>query len=257
MTPTAPNRTRNKRTDQAARSRRPGDRQLTLGVVISVTDADTRPTDDALSALASASRRGIDLDIVLAANSDRANTANSGDDLNRLAETHGARLVVVEGPRSALMTQGAKEVRGDWLLFLHAGTLLDRGWDATIRVFASEERNRERGAVFTYASLEEGPAGRRAERQTARRIAWFGLSYGDQALVLHRRFLSRIGGILPIARAEDLEICRRIGIARTVMFDVRAFNPPTQGGKSLWLRGFRNALHILRLPISLVARIPT
>ena len=91
-----------------------------------------------------AERRGVDLEIVVA-------DGGSPDATMEIARHHNARVVETEPGRGGQLIAGAKTARGDWFLFLHADTLLERGWDATAMVFTSEERNRDRAAVFTFA----------------------------------------------------------------------------------------------------------
>ena len=53
----------------------------------------------------------------------------STDDTHVIAEAAGARFVAGERGRGAQLARGASLAKGDWLLFLHADTVLEEGWE--------------------------------------------------------------------------------------------------------------------------------
>jgi hypothetical protein len=145
-------------------------------------------------------------------------------------------------------------------LFLHADTVLERGWDATLMVFASEDRNRDRAAVFTFALDDPAPAARWLERLVRWRNNWLGLPYGDQGLLIHRRFYSRLGGYKDWPLMEDVDLARRIGMSRIALFDIRAMTSAARYQRSGYLaRVLRNllclSLYFMRVPPRWIARI--
>lgn len=240
------------RHDQARPDRRKRARRLSLSIVIPTLNA-AESLPNSLEAMATAERRGIDLDIVIA-------DGGSTDGTVAVAENLGARVVTAERGRGPQLIAGAKAARGDWLLFLHADTVLERGWDATAMVFASDERNRDRAAVFAYALDDDSPAARRLERMVRWRNNWLGLPYGDQGLLIHRRFYSRLGGYKPLPLMEDVEMVRRIGMARMALFDVKAITSAEKYRRSGYLpRIGRNliclTLYFLRVPPRWIARL--
>ena len=226
--------------------------RLSLSVVIPTLNAgETLP--NTIAAFATASRRGIDLDIVVADSTSTDSTAQIAADL-------GALVIQAESGRGQQLIAGAKAARGEWLLFLHADTVLDRGWDATVIVFASDERNRDRAAVFSFALDDPTPAARRLERLVRWRNNWLGLPYGDQGLLIHRHFYSRLGGYKALPLMEDVEIVRRIGMTRFALFDVRAVTSPARYQQAGYLvRIVRNficlSLFFLRLPPRWIAKL--
>lgn len=238
--------------DKARGDGRKRARRLNLSVVIPTLNA-AETLSATIDALASADRRGIDLEIVVA-------DGGSSDSTVSLAESLGAEVVIAEPGRGPQLIAGAKTAQGDWLLFLHADTILERGWDATVMVFTSDDRNRDRGAVFSFALDDDAVAARRLERVVRFRNNWFGLPYGDQGLLIHRRFYSRLGGYNPLPLMEDVEIVRRIGMARLARFDVKAITSARRYQKSGYApRMLRNfvclALFFLRVPPRWIAKL--
>ena len=92
------------------------------------------------------------------------------------------------------------------------------------------------------------------------RNRWLGLPYGDQGLLIHRRFYRRLGGYKEIPLMEDVEFIRRIGMSRLALFDVRAVTSAERYIRGGYVRrALRNlfclTLFFLRVPPRLIARI--
>src|SRR4051794_13025963 len=73
----------------------------------------------------------------------------STDGTREIARRNGATVVAAERGRGRQLHAGAAAARGDWLLFLHADTLLASGW----RTAADRHIQRQRGraACFRFA----------------------------------------------------------------------------------------------------------
>jgi len=198
------------RTDAAAQVMPPGSRRMALSVVIAA-DGDAEQLARCLAALAGSERRGLDLEVIVV---DRDGDAP----LAAVAEAAGARLIRAPVSRGARLAAGAKAATAEWLLILRAETVLDRGWDATVMVFAAEERNRERGGFFPLEVVGDPGATKRMRF----RNRWMGLPSGAQGLVIRRRFLVHLNGYPDLERGEDLMLARALGLVRMVVFDVSA-----------------------------------
>jgi rSAM/selenodomain-associated transferase 2 len=106
------------------------------------------------------------------------------------------------------MNTGAREARGDVILFLHADTRLPDG--ALEAVSGALDDQRVIGGRFDVRF--DSP------RLVFRMIAFFmnlrsrlsGISTGDQALFVRRSVFESIGGYPDIPLMEDIELCRRL-----------------------------------------------
>ncbi|WP_281684856.1 hypothetical protein [Thalassobaculum salexigens] len=231
-------RPRAMRTDAAAHVGPPGTRRMGLSVVIAA-NGDADQLARCLAALVGTESRGLDLETIVV-------DPDGNPDLAAVAEARGATLITLPASRGARLAAGAKAATADWLLLLRAETVLERGWDATVVVFAAEERNRERGGFFPLDVVGD-PLATRLMRFRNR---WMGLPSGAQGLVIRRRFLVHLEGVADLERGEDLILARALGLARMVVFDVaarvEAGDWPTGAGAVLLgaLRIFLFRLHI-------------
>ena len=139
----------------------------------------------------------------------------SDDDTVVLAEAHGARVVVAPPGRGPQLAAGAAAAVGDWLLFLHADTILDRDWTCCVGRFMTRT-DRDRAGYFRFVLDDGAPAARALERVVALRCRLLALPYGDQGLVIRRSFYDALGGYRPLPLMEDVDLVRRIGRRRLV-----------------------------------------
>ncbi|UCH73794.1 MAG: TIGR04283 family arsenosugar biosynthesis glycosyltransferase [Rhodospirillales bacterium] len=170
----------------------------------------------------------------------------STDETPGIAEAAGARLIRSQPGRGRQLAAGAAGARGDWLLFLHADTLLQTGWDPAVRRFIEAPQNVRRAGYFRFA-LDD-------PRFAARRIAWLanlrcralGLPYGDQGLLIHRDLYRACGGFHALPLMEDVDLVRRVGRRRLVMLDAVAVTSAERYRRDgFWLRPMRNQLCLL------------
>ena len=226
--------------------------ELLISVIIPCLNAE-KDLKHTLDALASAERAGFTPEIIIA-------DGGSTDATREIAGAAGARVVICPPGRGTQLSAGAKAAKGDWFLFLHADTILDPGWETGVIVFTSNDRNRERGAVFTFALDDDSRAARRLENIVRWRNRWLGLPYGDQGLLVHKRFYRQLGGHREIPLMEDVDLIRRIGMSRLALFDIRAITSAERYVKSGYVRRvLRNlfclTLFFLRVSPRLIARI--
>jgi rSAM/selenodomain-associated transferase 2 len=182
----------------------------------------------------------------------------STDGTPAIAERSGARLVHSAPGRGVQLAAGAAAAAGDWLLFLHADTLLGRGWrEAADRHI---ERQRGKAACFRFRlDAREWPA-RLVEAGVALRVRLLGLPYGDQGLLISRDLYDETGGYRALPLMEDVDLVRRIGPFRLERLGVEATTSAERWRRDGWLRrSGRNllclALYRLGMSAERVARL--
>ena len=138
----------------------------------------------------------------------------SNDETAQIAEESGAVFLPAEKGRGNQLAAAADAARGDWLLFLHADTALEPGWDAVVRAFIDDPENAERAGYFRYRLDDRSAGARWLEMLVAMRCRLFRLPYGDQGLLISRALYHRLGGFKPVPLMEDVDLVRRVGRRR-------------------------------------------
>jgi rSAM/selenodomain-associated transferase 2 len=144
-------------------------------------------------------------------------------DFTRVAADR-AGVDFIEGPRGRgqQLAAGAHKATGEWLLFLHADTVLNEGWSLSLPAFIEDPANVHKAAFFRFAIDDDRRGARWLERAVAKRNRKFGLPYGDQGLLISRIFYKKIGGFRALPLMEDVDIVRRIGKHRLVGLPITA-----------------------------------
>lgn len=164
-----------------------------------------------------------------------------------------ARVHLVTAPkgRASQMNAGARPARGEWLLFLHADTLLP---DGALTAIAALPDDIQAGG-FRHRFSGDDWRLRLISWMHNWRCRWTHVFYGDQALFVRRSLFERLGGFPEDYPLEDVlfgERLRRLSRPRLldlhVVTDARKF---TQMGawKSLGRVALILTCHELRLPI--------
>jgi rSAM/selenodomain-associated transferase 2 len=184
----------------------------------------------------------------------------SRDGTPEIARAFGARVIACAAGRGEQLAAGARAARGDWLLFLHADTILGAGWRQAADAFMAYSDNESRAAAFRFALDDSSRAARRIEGFVHWRCRWLRLPYGDQGLLVSRAAYTQAGGFAAVPLMEDVDIVRRIGRSRIVLLDVPATTSAERyrrGG--YFARPLRNlaclGLYVLGLPPRLIARL--
>jgi rSAM/selenodomain-associated transferase 2 len=186
----------------------------------------------------------------------------STDETCAIAEAAGTTLLRMPKGRGNQLEAGAEIAKGDWLLFLHADTVLEPGWEEEARNFmerVAAGKRSDAAAAFRFALDDEGFRPRLLEWLVAMRCLLLALPYGDQALLISRRLYNRLGGFKPLPLMEDVDLVRRLKRRELVMLRSRA---TTSGERyrrqGYFLRSLRNlfclTLYYLRVPPRLLAR---
>lgn len=184
----------------------------------------------------------------------------SQDGTPALAGRLGADVMETAPGRGAQLQAGASRSDAEWLLFLHADTVLAPGWSHEAARFIGDAANERRAGAFRFALDDKTAAARRVEAFVSWRCRTLGLAYGDQGLLIRHRFYREIGGFRPLVLMEDVDIMRRIGRARLVMLEAAAMTSAARYKRRGYAaRGLRNlfclSLYFARVPPKFIARV--
>jgi rSAM/selenodomain-associated transferase 2 len=195
-----------------------------------------------------------------AAEADEVIVADGGsaDATVTIAASAAARVVAAPRGRGTQLAAGAAAATGDWLLFLHADTVLPQGWRAVADGFAA--RHPDRAAYFRLRLDDAAPAARRIERAAAWRARVLGLPYGDQGLLIAAALYRALGGYRALPLMEDVDLARRLGRSRLVALPLAATTSASRYRRDGWrLRPLRNllclGLWLAGVPLRLIVRL--
>ena len=187
----------------------------------------------------------------------------SADGTEKVAETTGAVFLRSEKGRGRQLAAGAAAARGDWLLFLHADTVLESSWlDEAAGFLNRAARNPEspQAAAFRFALDDSGLMPRTLEALVRARCAVLCAPYGDQGLLVSRRAYEGAGGFRDMPLMEDIDLVRRLGCRGLHMLKSRAVTSAARYRRDGYLlRSARNlsclALYYLRVPPRVLDRL--
>lgn len=132
----------------------------------------------------------------------------SGDETVQLAHEAGAWVLKSDRGRARQLRIGSEQATGEIILFLHADTTLDQGWDSAVREVMSDLS--VAGGAFKFRFAERGLWSNWIEFWVRVRMALWCLPYGDQALFMRREVLERMGGVPIVPVMEDLDLVQGI-----------------------------------------------
>jgi rSAM/selenodomain-associated transferase 2 len=226
-----------------------------ISVVIPTLNAETGlgPT---LAALVPATLQGVVREVIIS-------DGGSRDATLEIVDIAGADLLKVEPGRGGQMAAGARKARSEWLLFLHADTLLQPGWEQEAVAFMERVDSGERplaAAAFQFALDDYGFKPRLLENLVGLRCTLLRFPYGDQGLLIPRRLYDEVGGHKPLPLMEDVDLVRRLGRRRMVMLRSRAVTSAIRYKRDGYLaRVMRNfacvSLYYFRVPTKTLQRI--
>jgi hypothetical protein len=205
-----------------------------VSVVIPTLDA-ARGLPGCLAALVEGLEAGVIRELIVS-------DGGSGDATLRLADAAGAVIVQGAPSRGGQLRRGAQMAGGDWLLFLHADTILPSGWPEAVRA-----RIEAGGAAAFRLSFDRaGPMPALVAGWANLRSRAFGLPYGDQGLLVSRAAYEAAGGFPDIPLMEDVAMARALG-GRIALMPVAVTTSAARYERDGWLRrGARNLLTLLR-----------
>jgi len=177
--------------------------------VIIPTNGVEQPAVATLAALVPGAAAGVIREVLLV---DRAGT----DVIERVADVAGCSYLTSSGSRAAAMAAGAKAARSPWLMFLHAGAVLDSGWIEETQQFVQRfgASDRPRAGIFRYARSPYDETGfKDGMKHLLRRLAG---PRADQGLLIARDHYERLGGHGD-AKSSEGRLIRQLGRSRTML----------------------------------------
>jgi len=223
-----------------------------ISVIIPTLNAEARLAE-ALAALVPAAVDGLIREVIVM-------DGGSGDRTGTIADQAGANFVIRTGGRGYQLAAGAHRARFPWLLFLHADTVLETGWEGDAVAFMEAVDGGKRplaAAAFRFGLDDAGLRPRLLERGVAARCALFRLPYGDQGLLIPKLLYAEVGGYNSHPLMEDVDIVRRLGRRRLAMLRARAVTSAARYRRDGYVRrSARNlmCLFLFRIGVS-TARI--
>ena len=166
----------------------------------------------------------------------------SQDATRRVAEAWGATVLEGAASRGGQLRRGCGMARADWLLVLHADTVLAPGWSKAV---GAQLAHPERAAWFRLRFDRGGLAAALVARWANLRSR-FGLPYGDQGLLISAALYARVGGYQDVPLMEDVAMARALR-GKLVPLDADAVTSAEKYVAQGWLRrGARNLWTLTR-----------
>jgi rSAM/selenodomain-associated transferase 2 len=168
----------------------------------------------------------------------------SSDGTVETAIEAGAKVISSNRGRGLQLRAGADAARGEWLLFLHADTVLEPAWPAAAARHMRQQPLR--AGYFRLRLRSSDWRARLVERAVAWRCRLFALPFGDQGLLIARSLYDRAGGFEPVPLMEDVLLARRLGRRHLVSIDATAATSADRWERDGWARrSLRNLLVLM------------
>jgi len=132
----------------------------------------------------------------------------SADGIAQISDLAGATLVLSPPGRGSQLGIGAAIAKADWLLFLHADTVLAADWPQVALGHITQNPNK--AGYFKLRFDSNTLAAKIVARWANWRSRLFNLPYGDQGLLISRKLYDQIGGYADIPLMEDVRIAKAL-----------------------------------------------
>ena len=184
--------------------------------VVIPTEGIEQPVVATLAALVPGAAAGVVREVVLVDRSE-------GDAIAYVADVAGCNFLKFDGSRAAALAAGAKQTRSSWLMFLHAGAVLDSSWiDETTQFIQNISMSgRERAGVFRYARSPYADA--RVSHGVRLVSNFIAGPSADQGLLIARDHYDRLGGYVSTSRRAEAKLLSKMGRAGRSLLRTRIF----------------------------------
>jgi len=163
-----------------------------------------------------------------------------------------ARLLIAPKGRAMQMNVGAKQAGGEWLLFLHADTILPDGAIARLNELERDPSVQAGGFLHRFSGND----------WRLRLISWLDnfrcrrsrIIYGDQAMFVRRALFMLLGGFPDQLILEDVGFCEQLAQVTTPVL----LEPPviTDSRKFVTMGVWRSLARVLLIILHLELRVP-
>ena len=148
-----------------------------------------------------------------------------------IANIYGAKVFISkERNRGLQLDIGAKNSKGEWLIFLHADTRLTHDWFKKINLFLKGNKNII--YYFEFKINHKKIIYRVLEILVNIRSKFFKQPYGDQGLIIHRTNYFNNNGFRNIPLMEDVDFLMRLNKKK----DLKQLNFPIFISSRKWER---------------------
>jgi len=155
----------------------------------------------------------------------------SCDSTVKIAKGFTDKIIMSEKGRGLQMDRGAEEAGGDIFLFLHADTILPKGWKDYVEG-ALKDDDKVIGGGFSLKIDSKGFSFRMIEAVANMRAKYLGLIYGDQAIFVRKDAFFSAGGFNGLPLMEDVDLIRRLRESgRVMLLDAEVSTSPRQWKK--------------------------
>ncbi len=201
-------------------------------VIPTLNAADTLP--ETLQALMEGLHAGLIRELIVS-------DGGSADKTLEIADEAGAEIVTGAASRGGQLQRGCEIATGEWLLVLHADTVLQEGWSKAV----GDHLRTGDPATFRLAFRAAGFAPAWVAGWANMRSRLFRLPYGDQGLLVPRRAYAAAGGYPDQSLMEDVALALRL--RGVTVLPVHAFTSADRYQRSGWMRrGARNLWTLTR-----------
>ena len=155
--------------------------------------------------------------------------SGSKDKTIDVANIYGAKVYKSkERNRGLQLDMGAKNSKGEWLIFLHADTRLNHDWLTTTKSVLKGNKNLI--YYFKFKINDKKIIYRVLEVLVNLRSKYFKQPYGDQGLIIHRSIYLKNGGFRKIPIMEDIDFLKRLNNKK----DLKQLNFPVFTSSRKW-----------------------
>ncbi|SLN15815.1 TIGR04283 family arsenosugar biosynthesis glycosyltransferase [Ruegeria meonggei] len=159
----------------------------------------------------------------------------------QIADEAGAEIVTGPASRGGQLQRGCEAAKADWLLILHADTVLQDGWSKVV----SDHLPIGKPATFRLAFRAHGFGPTWVAGWANLRSRVFGLPYGDQGLLVPRQTYLKAGGYPDQPLMEDVALVR--ALPAITLLNTRAVTSADRYERVGWVRrGVRNLWTLTR-----------